>query len=204
MTLSSDTDQLLKQARAGVQQARDSLLERHRQRLKRMVAVRLDDRLVPRTDPSDVVQETIIVAHGRLDHYLKANPLPFYPWLRQIAWNQILIHQRRHLDAQSRSVSREEPGGLRLPERSSIQLSKVLIDREPNPMSRLMRQEAHQRVKAALDKLAPTEREVLVLRFLEQLSVKEASAVLQISENAVQMRQLRAIRKLRRLQEDLS
>jgi RNA polymerase sigma-70 factor (ECF subfamily) len=77
-----DTEQLLDQAAAGDEAARGQLLQRHRTRLKRMVTVRADPRLVARVDPSDVVQETLIEAAAQLGHYLRRRPLPFYPWLR--------------------------------------------------------------------------------------------------------------------------
>src|SRR4051794_25150155 len=81
-----DTDQLLADAGRGDADARGRLLERHRPRLRRMVALRLDRRLAARADPSDVVQEALLEAAARLDEYLRSRPIPFYPWLRRIAW----------------------------------------------------------------------------------------------------------------------
>ena len=75
----------LAKAAAGDQSARTKLLELHRARLRRMVAVRLDRRLMQRIDPSDIIQETLILADRRLDQYLREQPIPFYPWLRQLA-----------------------------------------------------------------------------------------------------------------------
>ena len=74
----ADTEQLLQQAARGDAAARGQLLQRHRQRLKRMVAVRADPRLAARVDPSDVVQEALAEAARRLDGYLHERPLPFY------------------------------------------------------------------------------------------------------------------------------
>ena len=60
-----DTEQLLRRAGQGDIAARDQLLARHRPRLRQAVAVRLDRRLAPRVDPSDVVQETLELAKIR-------------------------------------------------------------------------------------------------------------------------------------------
>ena len=79
-----ETDQLLARARRGDASDRGRLLERHRQRLRRMVAVHFDRRLAARVDPSDLVQDTLAEADRRLDGYLRGRPLPFYPWLRQL------------------------------------------------------------------------------------------------------------------------
>ncbi len=95
-------------AAAGDQSARTKLLELHRARLRRMLAVRLDRRLLQRIDPSDIIQETLILADRRLDEYLKEQPIPFYPWLRQFAWDQLVTAMRRHVYASRRSRSREE------------------------------------------------------------------------------------------------
>ena len=81
MTTAPDTDQLLERSAAGDSGARDQLLGRHRDRLRRMVDARLDRRLAARLDPSDVVQDVLLEAAHRLPDYLKDRPMPFYPWL---------------------------------------------------------------------------------------------------------------------------
>ena len=53
------TDDLLRRAEAGDPAACQELLARFRERLRLMVAVRLDRRLAARVDPSDVVQEAL-------------------------------------------------------------------------------------------------------------------------------------------------
>ena len=75
----SDTDELLRQATLGDNDARQRLLDRHRGRLRQMVAVRVDRRLSARVDPSDVVQEALADASQHLDDYLRDRPLAFYP-----------------------------------------------------------------------------------------------------------------------------
>ena len=72
-----DTEELLQRAGDGDPSARQQLLSRHRDRLRRMVAVRLDPRLAARVDPSDVVQEALMVADQKLGAYLKDRPVPF-------------------------------------------------------------------------------------------------------------------------------
>src|SRR5579872_1163031 len=102
-----DTDQLLEQAEAGDRAAVNQLLIRHRSRLRTMVRLRLDPRLAARVDPSDVVQEAFIEAHRRFDRYVRDRPLPFYPWLRQLAWDRLVHLHHRHLTAEKRTVRRE-------------------------------------------------------------------------------------------------
>src|SRR5215470_6717040 len=92
-----DTEELLRRSQAGDRDARGALLQRHRKRLRRMVALRLDRRLASRLDPSDVVQDVLAAADRRLDEYLSERPLPFYPWLRQIAWDRLVYEHRRHV-----------------------------------------------------------------------------------------------------------
>ena len=104
-----DTEELVERAGLGDEGARQELFVRHRDRLRRMVAVRMDRRLAPRVDPSDVVQEALAEAHEAMSDYLRDRPLPFYPWLRQFAWERLLKLHRHHVDARRRSVDREEP-----------------------------------------------------------------------------------------------
>ena len=69
-------------------QATEQLLVRHQERLHRMVAIRLDDRLKARMDPSDVVQDVLVEAANRLPQFAEERPIAFYPWLRRLAWEQ--------------------------------------------------------------------------------------------------------------------
>ena len=103
----AETDALLERASRGDDQARQRLLERHRSRLKRMVAVRMDRRLAARLDPSDVVQEALADAARDLPDYLRTRPMAFYPWLRQLAWDRLVRLHRHHIDTGRRSVDRE-------------------------------------------------------------------------------------------------
>jgi RNA polymerase sigma-70 factor (ECF subfamily) len=199
-----DTDELLRRAEMGDSQARQAVLGRHRERLKQMVAVHLDRRLAARIDPSDIVQEALLDAARSLDDYLRQRPLPFYPWLRQLAWERLIEMHRRHLHAQRRSVKREEPLAPHLSDESAMQLAERVLARQSSPSQRAIRSEMRTRIRAALDRLGERDREVLVLRHLEQLSTKETAAVLGISEGSVKTRHLRALERLRVLLESES
>src|SRR5215468_790131 len=193
-----DTEHLLAQVAAGDCAARDQLLQRHRRRLGRMVAVRFDPRLAARVDPSDVVQETLAEAAANLDRYLRERPLPFYPWLRQLAQRRLIDLHRRHVQARRRSVTREV-GPTGLPDHSAQVLADRLFARTSSPSARLRRQERRDRVRAALAALPEQDREVLVLRILEALPTRETAAVLGLSEVAVRSRQVRALDRLKGL-----
>jgi RNA polymerase sigma-70 factor (ECF subfamily) len=197
-----DTDQLLEQASQGDGAARQQLLVRHRQRLRQMVAVRLDRRVSARVDPSDVVQEALAEADRKLSDYLKQRPIPFYPWLRQIAWERLMKVHRRHLRTHMRSAAREDAGVLALPDESALELARRLIDPGTSPSHNLLREELRARVQAALAELGERDREVLIMRYLEQLSTREIAVALGITEGAVKTRHVRALGRLQGLLAD--
>src|SRR5262245_23421485 len=172
---SPDTEALLARARGGDCSARSELLDRHRARLARMVACHLDRRLAPRVDPSDVVQEALTEAAGRLSDYLSSRPLPFYPWLRQFAADRLIELRRKHVQASKRSVLREEPGLYDLPDESAVELAGRLADLASSPSEHALREETRQHVREALTRLGERDREVLVLRHLEGLSTADSA-----------------------------
>jgi RNA polymerase sigma-70 factor, ECF subfamily len=194
-----DTDLLLDRASQGDGAARQQLLSRHRQRLRKMIALRLDRRLAARVDPSDVVQDALAEADRKLAHYLRDRPLPFYPWLRQIAAERLAKLHRRHLRAGKRDVRCEEPGIFNLPDESALAIAARLMAPQSSPSTNLLRQELRQRVQNALARLGERDRDVLVLRYLEQLSTRQTAEVLGITDGAVKTRHLRALERLRTL-----
>src|SRR5262245_10844504 len=87
---STDTLRLVERARAGDRDALNEIFARHRDRLRRMVEVRLDWRLQARLDASDVIQEAYLEAAGRLDEYLRDPKLPLFLWLRLVVGERLL------------------------------------------------------------------------------------------------------------------
>jgi len=174
----------------------NELLGAYRERLRRMVSSRLDTRLAARVDPSDIVQETLVVAASSLPGYMRDQPMPFYCWLRRLALQRLVDLQRRHLGAQGRSVLREVP---QLPVNDSTvhDLVRHLLADAPGPHSAAVVAEQELRLRRALDSLEETQREVLLLHYIENLTLAEAAEVLGITADAARMRHFRAIQQLR-------
>ena len=194
-----DTDELLRRAGEGDDAARQRLLAVHRDRLRRMVAVRLDRRLAARIDPSDVVQEALADADQHLDDFLRDRPMGFYPWLRQLAWERLVDLHRRHVHAQRRSIVREEGPHSDRSNESARALAEHLVASGTTPSQGMIRAELRERVQDALAQLSPRDREVLVLRHLEGLATAEVAALLGINAGAVMTRHTRALVRLRAL-----
>lgn len=192
-----DTSTLLKRAGDGDDRAGQELLGRFRGRLRQMVTVRMDHRLAARLDPSDVVQEALLAAHQKLPEYLRERPIPFYPWLRQLAWERLVKLHLEHVRAAKRSVKREEREEVCLPDHSAMTLANRLVAEETSPSAHAIREESLARIRKALERLSPRDREILVLRHLEHLSVREIAAVVGMTPGAVKVRRLRALRRLR-------
>jgi RNA polymerase sigma-70 factor (ECF subfamily) len=192
-----DIEQLLEQARGGDTTAQQALLGAHRARLRRMVAVRLDRRISSRVDPSDVVQEALAAAAELLPQYLRDQPIPFYPWLRRLAWERLVKLHRQHIGTAKRTVSREIV--VELPDGSVDVLARLVVADHTSPSDQAVRKELQNRVRTALDQLGERDREVLILRYLEQLPATEIAAILEITPGAVKVRHLRALERLRLL-----
>ena len=194
--MTSDTHGLLQRVEEGDTSAVEELLARHRGRLRKMVAARIDPRLSARVDPSDVVQEALVEASRKLPNFAAQRPIPFYPGLRQIAWERLVHLQRRHVETQKRSVQREMQCDWGLSAGSALQLADRFVSENSGPTDRLLRRELQDRVRAAMTRLGGNDLEVLSLWYLEQLSVGDIAAILQLTEAGVKSRHRRAIERL--------
>jgi RNA polymerase sigma-70 factor (ECF subfamily) len=204
--LDPTTRERLQKAAAGDNAAWAALLAEHHDRLRRMVALRLDHRLQGRVDPSDVIQDTYLEAVGQLPDYLSDPRMPLFLWLRLLAGHRLGRVHRQHLGTQARDAGREVSlyrGPM--PEASSAALAAHLLGKEARPSEVAMIAERKLRLQEALNSLDPLDREVLALRHFEQLSRAEVARELGISEAAAGKRYLRALERLRRhLEDDLS
>jgi RNA polymerase sigma-70 factor, ECF subfamily len=194
----SETAGLLRRAAQGDQAAWGALLVRSRDRLRRMVALRLDRRLQGRVDPSDIIQEACIDASARLAEYARQPDMPFFLWLRFLTGQRLVRVHRQHLGAEMRDVAREVSlyrGAL--PAATSAALAAQLLGRDTRPSEAAVRAERSIRLQEALNSMDPLDREVLALRHFEQLSNAEAARVLGLQEPAAAKRYVRALKRLR-------
>jgi RNA polymerase sigma-70 factor, ECF subfamily len=196
----SEPTRLIEQAVRGDQRALGELLGRHRERLRRMVALRLDRRLQGRVDPSDIIQEACLDAARRLAEYHERPTMPFFLWLRFLAGQRLVDEHRKHLGAAARDAGREISlyrGAL--PQTSSAALAAHLLGRLTTPSQAAIRAERKIRLQEALNSLDPIDREVLALRHFEELSNGEAAAVLGLDKSAASKRYARALIRLKEI-----
>lgn len=192
---SAETELLLQKVSEGDAQAFDSLFAKHRALLHAVVEMRLHPRLRKRIDPSDVVQEAHADAFRRLSEFLERRPMPFRLWLRRTTQERLIKVHQKHLGAERRSILREEA----LPDRSSLALARLLIAPGAPPGRRAEQKEQADLVRRALARLADTDREILLMRYVEKLDNQEIGALLDLRPDAVSKRHGRALIKLQRM-----
>lgn len=171
---------------------------RYRDKLLRMVLLRLDGRLAGKVDAEDVLQDAFLESARRVQDFLDHPGVPFFVWLRQITQQVLVDTHRRYLGAQMRDVRREMvlPDSA-LTDTGSAGLLAQLADSLTSPSQFAIRREACVELQAALARLDERDREVLVLRHLEELSNDEVAQVLGIDKYAASKRYLRALERLR-------
>jgi RNA polymerase sigma-70 factor (ECF subfamily) len=200
----TDVLRLIERARAGDRDALNDVFARHRDRLRRMVEMRLDWRLRARLDASDVIQDAYLEVAQRLEEYLRDPRLPLFLWLRLVVGERLSKLHRHHLGAQLRDAGRE----ISLyrdayPLAESRALAAQLLGKHTSPTQAAVRAERMLRLQEALNTLDPIDREVLSLRHFEELTRAETAAVLGIEEPAAAKRYIRALARLKAVLADM-
>jgi RNA polymerase sigma-70 factor (ECF subfamily) len=191
---SAPTRSLLRRVRGGDRQALDRLLAGYRPRLRAFVDARLDPALRARLDPSDVVQEVQVQIVNRIGDFLKDSPMPFHLWVRKLAFERVLNARRGHRAAR-RSVARD----VQLPDSSSVLLARPLLSAGPSPSQALAARELADRVALAVAGLAEADRDILLMRHVEDLDYQEIACLLDVEPAAARKRYGRALLRLRKV-----
>jgi RNA polymerase sigma-70 factor (ECF subfamily) len=196
----NEQDLVIQRLRAGDAGAAGDLFALYRERLKKMVKLRLDRRLRGRLDASDVLQEAFLDVQKRAADFATKPDLPAYLWLRLVTAERLLILHRHHLGAQMRDAGQEVslcPGGS--PAASTHSLANLLLGRLTSPTEAAVRAERQLRLQEALNGMDPLDREILALRHFEELSNSEAASVLGLSKTAASNRYVRALKRLKEI-----
>jgi RNA polymerase sigma-70 factor (ECF subfamily) len=174
-------------------------LSAHRDQLRRMVAIRLDQRLRGRIDPSDVIQEAFLEATERRSEYVcQPDPMPPFLWLRFLTLQRLQLVHRQQLRTRARDAGREVSIDEKaFPAATSAVLAAQLLGRDTRASEVAIRAERKRQLQQALDGMDPIDRDVLVLRHFEQLGNGECARVLGLGESAANKRYFRALRRLK-------
>jgi RNA polymerase sigma-70 factor (ECF subfamily) len=199
-----DDDELRRRLEQGDERALVELFTRHRERLRRMVRLRLDRRLQGRIDSSDVLQEAHVEVARRAREYLEQQTMPPYLWFRFLTSQALLALHRHHFGSRKRDPAQEvslRPQGP--PQATSISLAEMLLGRLTSPTIAARRAEMQLRLQELLNTMEPLDREVVALRHFEELSNSEVAQVLGLSKTAASNRYLRAMGRLKKLLEEI-
>lgn len=132
-------------------------------------------------DADDVVQEALVKAYRQISRYRGESG--FRPWLLAIVANETRnLHRSRH---------RRDGLVLRAAAREDAEATS------PDPAESAVALERRQQLVDQMRQLDPRDREVLVCRFLLDLSEAETATALGVPKGTVKSRTARALAKLR-------
>lgn len=189
---------LIRRARRQEADALDQLLERYRQYLKLLARTGIDASLRGKADASDVVQDAFLKAHQHFDQFRGQTEAELTSWLRQILARNLADLGRRYRMAEGRRVNRER-SLEQLLNASSQALDRLLADDALSPSQSAERRELSVVLANALAELSDDQREVIVLRSLEERDWEEVARKMERSPGAVRMLWVRALKRLRPL-----
>jgi RNA polymerase sigma-70 factor (ECF subfamily) len=197
----NDDQELLRRALDGDEPALAALFDGSRDRLRKMIRLRLDRRLSGRVDTSDVLQEAYLDVRKRIVEYARDTAaMPFHLWLRLITGQRLTDVHRYHLGSQMRDAGMEvslHRGPF--PQADSISLAAQLLGKITSASKAAIRAEYKLIVQEALNGMDPIDREVLALRHFEHLSNDETALVLGLRKSAASNRYIRALKRLKEI-----
>ncbi len=167
----------------------------HRERIARLLVLRMPAVLQRRVGLEDVLQETYLACGRRLDFLREEPEVPMYAKLRRLALQTLTDIERKHLGAGKRDAMKEYSPD----DASMVDAWAQFADSISSPRSHMERLERQNLIRRLLTKLSPNDREILELRHFEELSNGECAAVLGIETKAASIRYVRAIKRFREL-----
>jgi RNA polymerase sigma-70 factor (ECF subfamily) len=196
-----ESNALVDRARAGDRQAIDELLGLYRNYLRLLARIHIDVNLQAKADPSDLVQETCMLAARDLPQFRGETEAEFVAWLRQILTNAGAAMIRQFKGTKLRDLRRERQLDQHF-DRSAIALGQMIAAPSASPSRIASRRESAVILADALTRLPPEYREVLVLNHLEGVPLAEVAARMGRTPGAVRGLRTRAILKLRTLMKE--
>lgn len=175
-----DEKALVLRAKKGDPNAFGALYDRYLPAIYRFILIKVGGR---KGEAEDLAHEVFLSAWRNVGSY-ELKGFPFSSWLYRIARNAVIDHYRTAKQNISLDTAPEE-----------------LFAERPDTAEKLDTSFATAQVRVHLAKLEPAYQDVLIMKFVEDMSNREIAAALQKSEGAVRVIQHRALKQLKRSME---
>ncbi|HLX61386.1 MAG TPA: RNA polymerase sigma factor [Planctomycetota bacterium] len=170
-------------------------LERYRSYLLILARAQLIPRIRQKLDASDVVQQTLCRAHEARDQFTAREPGALLAWLRKILTHTI-SNAVRDLKRDKRDVGLERSLEANV-EKSSCRLEGWLAAKAPSPSEQMVRTEQLLQITDALAALPDAQRDVILLKHCQGLSLAEIGAQMDRTPASVASLLRRGLQELR-------
>ena len=170
-----EEDKLIKKAQKGEAESFGILYDHYSSPIYRFIFLKVNNKSLA----EDLFHEVFLSAWQNINNYSHKG-FPFSSWLYQIARNRVIDYYRTKKDFTE--ISDEEDRFITL-------TAENVIDHSLNM----------EKIKGALDQLSEEQSNVIILRFINDLSPAEIALVLNKSEGAVRLMQHIAIANLKKI-----
>ena len=173
---------LIREAVKGDSSAFGSLYDHYQAMIYRFVLIKVSSR----EEAEDITHHVFLSAWQKVGTY-RHRGYPFSSWLYQIARNQVVDHYRSRRP--TAAIDAVDPEQFASPAAAEFALPTKL---------------EMEAVREAMKKLKSDHEDVIIFRFIEDLSLKETAAMMKKTEGAIKLMQHRAMRELKKIlgQED--
>jgi RNA polymerase sigma-70 factor, ECF subfamily len=195
---SSETNRLLQDAGSAAP-GWEALFARHRERLRRMVRLRLDRRVPGRFTSTMVLDEVSRAACARLHEYHARPELSFPLWLRAVAGERIAAIHAQHLSGAWRDDGEICLYREAMPPVNTLSLAGHLLATPAARGLAVQRADLQLYLQDVLNQMDPLDREVLALCHFEELKNDEAALVLGLDKGETSRRYVQAVKALKEI-----
>lgn len=180
----SDIQALIKRIQQGKSDLFGQIFDMFGDRIFRFAYLKTGDRETAK----DLVSDTFLGAFQSIKHYKKQSGAKFSTWLFSIAHKKIVDYYRWQKNRKNVSLEK---------------ISNILIDKSESNLDKINKEQQHQLIIKYLHKLPQNLREILILKFIEELDYPEIQQITGKKQGNIRVLLHRGIKKLKEeLQKD--
>ena len=169
-----EESEIIKRILSGEKEFYEILVRRNNQKIYRVIRSYIKDE----DDIEDIMQDSYVKAYTKLDQFKLEST--FSTWLIRIAINEALARLKEK--AKLYSIDKQSD------DRKGNMILEIPDNKELNPHDKMIRNEAKELLKNAIDQLDTKYKTVYIMKEVEEMSIKEIATALDLTEVNVKVR----------------